>query len=127
MASLDDVLSGIKGATQNIGELVAATQAPGLQGARNQTSPFATYASVGTSAVQVINFRATRRAISFHNGGGTTNTTIWLAPDSIATGQGINLAAGSSLFITPDLGCTCGWTAIAGTGSSNQLMILEYI
>ena len=127
MASLDDVLSGIKGATQNIGELVAATQAPGLQGARTQTSPVASYLSVGTSAIQVIGFRSTRRAISFHNSGGSTGTTIWLAPNSIATGQGLFLAAGSSVFITPDLGCTCGWTAIAGTGSSNGLMILEYI
>lgn len=126
MASMDDILTAIKGATQNISQLVSAFGAPG-RSVSSQTSPISTLQTVGTSALAVVSFNANRRGISFHNSDPTNNSTIFLAPATIAIGQGLVLVPGQSVYISADLGCNSGWTAIAGTGSSNKLMILEYV
>jgi len=76
----------------------------------------------------IVPFRATRRAISFHSCDPTNNTTIWITPlATLSIGQGVPIVPGQDYVIDSYLGCNSGWTAIAGTGSANKLLILEFI
>jgi hypothetical protein len=133
MASDDDFLTSLKGVAQNIGGLIAAMGAPGrtmdLLGTSIITSPVGTlFTAIGTSSLALVTFNAGRRAISFHNCDPTNNTTIWVTPLSVATaGQGVCLVPGQNYLIDARQGANCSWAAIAGLGSTNTLLILEFV
>jgi hypothetical protein len=135
MATIDDVVSNIKNGVLNLSQFVSGTTSSILQAfaapgrfAQNGTSPVATLqTAIGTSGLLIVPFRASRRAISFFNSN-TSNTTIWVSPLAMSTaGLGVPIAAGSSYTITPDLCSNCGWTAIAATGTTNTMLILEFV
>ena len=81
-ASLDDILTAIKGATQNLSNLTIAFGSPGRTSQSFTTSPVASYfnsiasAAFGTQPFQVVAFNANRRAISFHSCDPMGNTTL---------------------------------------------------
>jgi hypothetical protein len=129
MASTDDILTAIRGAVQNLSNLTYATGAAG-RFTSSAISPIATMTTVGTSALTIVAANPSRRAISFHSCDPTGNTTIWLLPGvatAITAQGGVVLVPGQDYVIDQGLGSNAAWQAIAGTGSSNNLLILEYV
>lgn len=128
MASADDLITQLRGIAQNLSQFTKAMGAPGRT-VSAALSPLPTLVTtLGTSSLAVVGFNATRRAISFHSTDPTNNSTIFLTPLAVATiGQGVVLVPGQDYVIDAGLGCNCGWMAIAGTGSANKLLILEFV
>ena len=136
-ASLDDILTAIKGATQNFSNLTIAFGSPGRTSQSFTTSPVASYfnsiasAAFGTQPFQVVAFNANRRAISFHSCDPMGNTTMWLTTNTTFAGagvpQGIALVPGMNWVIDANSGSNAAWFAIAGSGTTNKLLVLEYV
>jgi len=138
MAQIDDVVSNLKNGVLNLSQFISGTTssilqafaAPGRFATQGITSPVATLqTAIGTAAgLAIVPFRSTRRAIAFYNCNVTAASTIFITPlNTAVVGQSIGIAGGSSIIFTPDLGCNCGWTAIATTGTTNCLLILEFV
>jgi hypothetical protein len=92
-------------------------------------SPLFTPAVVGTTAAQVIGSNAQRRGITFANPSSTV--ILYLAPvgNAIVAGQGVPLLPGAVFAIAAsgNLQTNCGWQAVAASGGSNNLTILEFV
>lgn len=128
MASNDDFLASLKGIAQNLSQMVSAMGAPG-RAVSAQTSPLGTLVTtLGTASLNVVSYNVNRRGISFHNCDPTNNSTIFLVPLAVATiGQGMVIVPGQSVFIGSDLSANASWAAIAGTGSANSLLVMEFV
>lgn len=126
--NLTDLVSTQKGGVQNIGQLVKLinTLIPATLGATpgGTTSPKVTIATaVGTTSALVIAANSARLTINFHSPNPNGNN-MWVAPSTMTAvaGQGILVLPGATVPISS----TCGWNAIATTGSANVLTIIEF-
>ena len=91
-------------------------------------SPKATVVSnLSTSSVQVIGSSVFRRGISFFNSNPSGNN-MWVVPANLTAvaNQGILLIAGANYQIPASLAANAAFNAIASTGSSNVLTIIEF-
>lgn len=92
-------------------------------------SPIGTYPVVGTSAAQVIGANPVRRGIIFANP--SNSVILYLAPVGtvIAAGVGVPLLPGAVFQIMADenVQVNCAWQAVAASGASNNLTILEFV
>lgn len=125
MASLADVVSTGQGVVQNLSvlarNLVAATLGASLGG--TTMSPTVTIASaVATASLFVVAANSTRINIMFHSPV-SAGADIYVVPSTMTAviGQGLLVKPGSSVMIPS----TCGWNAIATTGSQ-VLTIVEF-
>lgn len=139
-ASLSDLVSTLKGGVQNLGQLVqslgtssasvaaavgalaTATLGANLGGTSNPSATIVT--NVGTSSLLVVAANSARINIAFHspNPGGVN---MWVVPSAATAvaGRGVLVLPGGTVRIPS----TCGWNAIATSGSSNVLTILEWL
>lgn len=123
--NITDLVSTQKGGVQNLGQLVK-TLIPVTLGATpgGTTSPKVTIATaVGTTSALVIAANSSRLTISFHSPN-PNGVNMWVVPSTFTAvvGQGILVLPGA----TVPLPSTCGWNAIATTGSANVLTIIEF-
>ena len=89
--------------------------------------PTTTYATVGTSSASVVGNDPQRRGIIFINPG---SVTVYLTTNEQAAvvGKGIPVEPGAKVTFLGDasyIRFTSGFNAIAASGSSNNLTILE--
>jgi hypothetical protein len=89
-------------------------------------APAGTFPMVGMTAAQVIGPNPNRLSLFFANPG---TQIIYLAPlgPPIVAGQGLPLYPDDTLSFVADgnFRITCGWQAVAGSGTSNNLTVLE--
>lgn len=89
-------------------------------------APLGSTAFVGTSSAGVLAPDPDRPGVIFANPG---TGTIWLSPSNqpAVAGQGIPLLPGATLRFISDrlVSYTCGWNAIAASGSANPLAIID--
>lgn len=127
MASIDDVVSNIKGAVVNIGQLIAALRL-------NESFYIVDTIQLGTlttTSVQVIAADSTRNALLFHNPGDSISLLVAPATDSSGNAISLSLAARQGGYIVsphdfvPLTGnnCQLAWNGISLSGSSNPLTI----
>lgn len=138
--SLYDLVSTLKGVVNNLSELIksngtltlslgtaigrlaTATLGGNLGGTTNPTATVVT--NIGTASALVIAANSARLGITFHSPAPAA-VDMWVVPQAITAvaGRGIRIVAGDR-FTCPS---TCGWNAIATTGSANVLTILEFV
>jgi hypothetical protein len=91
-------------------------------------SPQATVVTnLSTSSVQVIGSSTVRRGLSFFQPN-PSGVNIWLMPGNLTAvaNEGILLIPGSSWSVPTEFSSSAAWNAIAATGSSNVLTIVEF-
>lgn len=127
MAGADDVNSTLQGIVRNLGQLAQIANAPGYT-LSTATSPKATIVTtLSTASMQVIAASTVRRAMTFFNSN-PSGQNIWVVPANVSAviNQGIPIAAGSSYATPASVDNNAAWNAIAATGSTNVLTIIEF-
>lgn len=139
-ASFADLISTLKGVVQNLGQVhsditalnsgigtalgavATATLGAALGSTNNPTATIVT--NLSTTSLLVVSANSARVGITFHSPD-PAGVNMWLAPSTITAvaGRGLLLTPGGSL----NMPSTCGWNAIATTGSGNVLTILEFV
>lgn len=127
MAGGDDLATITKGQVQNIGQLAAWASAPG-QTLSSTSSPRATnLTAVTTTSVLAIATSAVRRAIEFHSCDPTGNSNMWIMPGTTAfVRRGILIVPGSRYEIGPTMAANNCFYAVASSGSTNSLTVVEF-
>lgn len=135
-AGANDVNSTLKGVVQQLGALVTNTSTDGITSALGAlatatlganigttSSPAFTNATVGTSSLLVIAANSSRINIAFHSPNPAA-ANMWVVPSAATAvaGQGVLVLPGGTVLIPS----TCAWNAIATSGSSNMLTVLEW-
>jgi hypothetical protein len=135
--SLFDLVNATKGVVRNLSQLnnslatsAVATATLSVASAvlgmtiRGTASPAPlTVVSVGTTSLLAIAANSARLGLIFHNPNPSGNN-LWVTNLSTAVAnQGILVLPGDRVAIPSN----CGWTAVAGTGSSNNLVIVELV
>lgn len=94
-------------------------------------SPNGTSVVVGTSSVAAIGYNQNRRGIIFINPSATVTLYVCPANQVAVAGQGVPiLPQGQQTFISDpntNVSFNCGWNAIAQSGGSNSLTVLELL
>jgi hypothetical protein len=127
MSAADDLNSTTKGQAQNLGTLANWAASPG-QSVSGITSPKATVVTtLSTASLQVIAASTTRRALEFYNSN-PSGQNIWVvpAPASAVINNGVLIVPGGSKPWPPSLACNAAFNAIAATGSTNVLTVIEF-
>lgn len=127
MSGADDVNSTLKGIVTNLGVLAQLASAPGYT-LSTATSPKATIVTtLSTSSLQVIAASTTRRAMTFFNPNPSGNN-IWVVPANVSAviNQGILIVPGGDFPTPASVDNNAAWNAIAATGSTNVLTIIEF-
>lgn len=127
MSSADDLVSTQKGGVQTLGQYVQYISSPGRT-TSSTTSPKATIiTTLGTASFTAIAASTTRRAIEFINSN-PSGPNMWVVSANVAaaTNQGIYIPPGGFRRIPHSLAANAGFNAIAATGSSNTLTIVEF-
>jgi hypothetical protein len=83
----------------------------------------------GTTQVQAIGQNLGRRGVTFSN---PSDQIIYVTPSNQAAvvGQGVPILPGAIVPFIGDgrlVAYTCGWNAIAASGSNKPLMVLEFV
>jgi hypothetical protein len=135
-AGADNLNSTLKGVVANLGQLVTNTATDGIVSALGAlatatlganigttTSPAFTNATVGTASVLIVAANSTRINIAFISPNPAA-ANMWIVPSTTTAvaGQGVLILPGGSV----EFPSTCGWNAIATSGSSNMLTVLEW-
>lgn len=133
-AGANDVNNTLKSVVQQLGALATSTATDGVTTALGvlatatlganigtTTSPAFTNATVGTSSVLVIAANSSRLNIAFHSPNPSA-PNMWVSPATAVAGQGVLVLPGGTVLIPS----TCTWFAIATSGSSNALTVLEW-
>ena len=125
--SLLDLVSTQKGGVQNLGQFVAFITAPG-QTLSSTTSPRATYyTALSTASLQVAAASSTRRAIEFWNSN-PSGQNIWIVPAALSAviNRGILIVPGGRYQVPTTMAANSAFNAIAFTGSTNVLTVVEF-
>jgi hypothetical protein len=126
MPGADDLASITKGQVQNIGELTAWAMANG-QTLSTTSSPRSTnLTAVTTTSVLAIATSAVRRAIEFHSSD-PANSNMWIMPGTTAfVRRGIYLVPGGRYQINASMAANNCFYAVASSGSTNSLSVVEF-
>lgn len=127
MAGGDDLTSVTKGLVTNLSQIAAWASAPG-QTLSSTSSPRATnLTAVTTTSVLAIATSAVRRAIEFHSCDPSGNSNMWVMPGTTAfVRRGILLVPGSRYQIPASLAANNCFYAVASSGSTNSLSVVEF-
>jgi hypothetical protein len=127
MAGDDDLTSVTKGQVQNISRLAAWASAPG-QTLSSTSSPRCTnLTSLTTTSILAIATSAVRRAIEFHSCDPTGNSNIWVMPGTTAfVRRGILIVPGARYQVPPQIAANNCFYAVASSGSTNSLSVVEF-
>ena len=135
-AGADNVNSTLQGIVRNLGQLVTNTSTDGIVTALGSiatatlganigttSSPAFTNATVGTASLLVVAANSSRLNIAFHSPNPSA-ANMWVVPSAATAvaGRGVLVLPGGTVLIPS----TCGWNAIATSGSSNMLTVLEW-
>ena len=135
-AGADNVNSTLQGIVRNLGQLVTNTSTVDITNALaalatatlganigSTNNPGVSIATVGTASLLVVAANSTRLTIAFHSPNPAA-ANMWVVPSNATAvaGRGVLVLPGGTVMFPS----TCGWNAIATSGSANMLSVMEW-